>query len=174
MEWVSLSKVFSSCHPRRRAATAPGKLAKMPPGNWMRLRRASPLRPRRTFFLLHLVCAHPKLYYYRVFYFFLVDIFNRRLQSSNLCIAKNRIPMLWYFSSSWNDFLHSLLDTTFSTDSNGSIHFNIAMIFKEREVVEVWCWAVHGALSFGHLSLSEYYSYIEMNAPIGISGKSCI
>ena len=29
--------------------------------------------------------------------------------------------------------------TTFSTDSNGSIHFNIAMIFKEREVVEVWC-----------------------------------
>ena len=28
------------------------------------------------------------------------------------------------------------------------------MIFKEREVVEVWCWAVHGALNFDDLSLS--------------------
>ena len=30
------------------------------------------------------------------------------------------------------DFGHSFLDTTFSTDSNGSFHFNIAMIFRER------------------------------------------
>ena len=72
------------------------------------------------------------------------------------------------------NFGHSLLDTTFSTDSNGSFHFNIAMIFKEREVVKVWCWAVLAAPNFDDLSLFEYHHYIKMETPIGISGKSGI
>ena len=44
----------------------------------------------------------------------------------------------------------------------------------EREVVEVQCTVHRSAPNFDDLSLFEYHSYIKMDTPIGISGKSGI
>ena len=48
------------------------------------------------------------------------------------------------------------------------------MIFKEREVVEVQYTVHRSAPNFDDLSLFEYQSYIKMETPIVISGKSYI
>ena len=45
------------------------------------------------------------------------------------------------------------------------------MIFREREVIEVWCRVHHSAPNLDGLSLFEYHSYIKMETPIGISEK---